>query len=358
MDMKRISVSMIPDEYKNPVPAEQRGILTEESYRVGNYINAQRQLVTDQNIDSEQAGRKTVSGDPIIKKCCVYLPKGYSENSSTRYNVLYLLHGVGGNRYEWMGAGKSGDNYILCNIFDNLIANGEIDPMIIVFPEGRSAHDWTDDSFNTAGTNLLGFYYFDYELRYDLIPFIESKYRTIADIRDNSPEGIELSRMHRALGGLSMGGMQTLNLIAGGYRCDSTLYTGRVSAWDNGLDGTVKAPGMLDLFAYIGAFSNAPTSSDGSVIGASIKSCGYKLHLLYTTCGCDDGIAYDIGYRRAVEGLAEAAGTNLGDFYRVEIKSGQHDFYVWYHGAYNFVRLSFNEKKSGPWPDIIDISFD
>ena len=357
--MKRIDVSMIPDEYKNPVPVELRGKLVEESYRVGNYIDAQRQLVTDRNINSEEAGRKTVSGDPITKKCCVYLPKGYdSENSDVRYNVLYLLHGVGGNRYEWMGAGKSGDNYILCNIFDNLIAKGEIDPMIIVFPEGRSAHDWTDNSFNTAGTNLLGFYYFDYELRYDLIPFIESKFRTIADINDKSPEGIARSRMHRALGGLSMGGMQTLNLIAGGYRCDSTLYTRRESIWDNGLDKTVPAPGMLDLFAYIGAFSNAPTSSDGSVLGSSIASCGHKLHLLYTTCGCKDDIAYGIGYLKATEGLAEAAGTSLGDFYRVEIKSGFHDFFVWYHGAFNFIRLSFNEKTSGSWPNITDISFD
>ena len=133
--------------------------------------------MTNQNISSQEVGRETVEGAAIIKKCNVYLPVGYNEDDKdTKYNVLYLLHGVGGNRYEWLdGSGNVDGNFVICNIFDNLIANGDIDPLIIVFPDGRSAHDWTDDSFNAEGTNMLGFYYFDYELRYDLIPFIESK---------------------------------------------------------------------------------------------------------------------------------------------------------------------------------------
>lgn len=350
-----IDVTHVPDEYKKAVQKELRGTIIEVSYPVGNYINSSRQLVTNQDISSREAGRETVKGDAIAKKCNIYLPPGYDKNDTeTKYDVLYLLHGVGGNRYEWLnGSGKEDDNYVICNIFDNLIANGDIDPIIVVFPEGRSAHDWTDISFNAAGTNLLGFYYFDYELRYDLIPFIESQYNTYANIRNTSPEGVAYNRLHRALAGLSMGGMQTLNLGIGGYRCDSIAYTGTKSPWENGLDTTVMAPGMLDLFAYMGAFSNAPTSSDGKLLGASLASSEHRLNLLYLTCGDGDEIAYQSGYLKATEGLLDAAGHNLGDYYRILIKDGLHDFHVWNNGAFNFVRLAFGKEKESLQSDVM-----
>jgi S-formylglutathione hydrolase FrmB len=346
--MKNIDVTAVPAEYKKAVSKELQGTLSEVSYYVRNYINSSRQFVTNQNISSKEVGRETVEGDTIIKKCNVYLPAGYDENDKdTSYKVLYLLHGVCGNRYEWLyGYGKVDERFVLCNIFDNLIANGDIDPLIVVFPDGRSAHDWTDTSFNAEGTNMLGFYYFDYELRYDLIPFIESQYNTYANIKDTSTEGMAYNRTYRAIGGLSMGGMQALNLIVGGYRCDSIVYTGAKSGWNNGLDITVPALGMGDLFAYVGAFSNAPTSSDGKVLGDSIASCDYRINLLYITCGDADGVAGELGYAKAVDGLTEAAGNNLENYYQVLIKGGGHDPNVWTNGAYNFIRLSF-EKSEG-----------
>lgn len=379
--MCNIAAAILPESCKKPADPGLQGKVVEVSYRVGNYINQQRQLVTDRGIRREAAGRETAEGDAITKKCCVYLPKGYDENDGDdRYNVLYLLHGVGGNRFEWLHGGtgyrdvteiygnaggdhiNKGKDYVLCNIFDHLIANGEIEPMIVVIPEGRSTYDWTDCTFNTRGTNILGFYYFDYELRYDLIPFIESEFRTLANIKDTSPEGIAYNRKHRAIAGLSMGGMQVTNLVLGGYRCDSTQYTGTASCWNNGLDETVKAPGMLDLFAYAGAFSNAPTSSSGNVLGESIASCGHRLDLLYMSCGDLDEVAYNIGYLRAVNGLDKAAGESLKDFYRVIIKGGVHDFAVWHNGAFNFARLCFDNWKetTGPEsdgsPNVIDIT--
>lgn len=355
--MFAIDVAAVPPAYIRPVDAELRGSIAEVSYSVDNYINESRQLVTDQDISAEEAGRETVKGQAITKKCMVYLPAGYDQNDpDTRYNVLYLLHGVGGNRYEWLnGSGRVDGNYAICNIFDNLIANGDIDPLIVVFPEGRSAHDWTDTSFNSAGTNLLGFYYFDYELRYDLIPFIESTYNTYADIRDTSPEGIERNRRHRAIAGLSMGGMQALNLAVGGYRCDSSLYTGTRGVWGNFLDTTVLAPGMEDLFAYVGAFSQAPTSSNGKTLGASIASSSHRLDLLYVTCGDADGVAFGSGYAPSVDGLVEAAGDNLRHLYQVVIAGGAHDFRVWNNGAYNFARLAFGKLDELSLPQVIKV---
>lgn len=341
--MNNSNVVMLPYEYKRAVEQERRGTLVEVSYDVRNYINRSRQLVTNQNISKAEAGREIVSGPAIRKKCSVYLPAGYDKNrKDKKYDVLYLLHGVGGNSYEWLSDnGRTDNQYNICNLLDNMIAKGDIKPLIVVFPEGRSSHDWTDRSFNANGTNMLGFYYFDYEMRYDLIPFIESEFNTNADIKDKSQNGVANSRLHRAIAGLSIGGMQTLNMALGGYRCDSSAITGKRSEWNNGLTATGKAPGMLDLFAFAGAFSNAPTSSDGRTLGGSIASSGYPLNVLYLTCGDADYIAYQEGYLRAVDNLSHTAGNNLKDDYRVLIKSGAHDFHVWNNGAYNFLRLSF-----------------
>ena len=354
--MRNNDVTALPEEYKRAVLKMRQGTLEEISYRCGNYINRFRQLVTNHNISAAEAGRETVLGDPIIKKCSVYLPADYDcTDKEQRYDVLYLLHGVGGSSEEWLsGNGKTDGNYTICNIFDNLIANGDINPMIVVFPEGRSAYDWTDTVFNPDGTNLLGFYYFDYELRYDLMPFIESRYNTYAKIWDTTSAGIAYNRLHRALAGLSMGGMQTLNLGLGGYRCDSAVFTGGESGWKNGLVTTIPAPGMLDLFAYTGAFSNAPTSSEGKNLGESVGTGSFKLHLLYMTCGDEDDVAYGSGYSIAVKGLKEAAGENLGDYCKILIKGGIHDFNVWNNGAYNFSRLAFENIKKHIEPYYIE----
>jgi len=343
--MGNLELTAVPENYKRAVNKELQGSIQEVSYKVNHYINDLRQLVTTNHIDTVEAGRETVEGKSITKVCSLYLPPGYDEkDADTRYDVLYLLHGVGGDHDEWLRSnGESDGNYIVCNIIDNLIANGDIDPLIVVFPNGRSAHDWSDRTFNSSGTNMLGFYYFDYELRYDLIPFIESNYHTFANIMDTSPEKIEQNRMHRAIAGLSMGGMQALNLTLGGYRFDSEMYTGRESAWQNGLSETVQAPGMNDLFAYVGAFSNAPTSSAGKVLGGRLSTCGHRLHLLYMTCGDADEVAIR-SYCGSVEGLAESAAEVLGAYYQILIKDGLHDFNVWNIGIYHFIRLSFQNK--------------
>jgi S-formylglutathione hydrolase FrmB len=339
--MTNIDKIGIPAAYMRAAASSKMGVVREAVYPVHNYINLSRQLVTNRGIEAGEAGRPTVSGEPIMKSCNIYLPAAYDQsNRDTRYNVLYLLHGVGGDQYEWLGKSVEGDNYLLCNMLDNLIANGDIEPVIVVMVNGRSSHDCMDRTFNAEGTNMLGFYYLDYELRYDLIPFIESTFNTYAKIGETSPEASEYSRMHRAIAGLSMGGMQALNLIIGGYRCDSASFAGKGSSWSNGLVPTVPAQGMTDLFAYVGAFSNAPTSSNGSILGASIASSGHRLRLLYMTCGDADGISIDC-YSQSNDGLADIAGDYIDEYHQVLIKDGVHDFNVWYSGAYQFIRLSF-----------------
>lgn len=343
--MRKLGIHHLPKEYMQGVPEESRGTVIEVSYPVGNYINEVRQLVTNQTIDRAEAGRETVEGKTITKSCNIYLPAGYDpEDRTRRYNVLYLLHGVGGDQGEWLQGNVGSDGQpIICHILDHLIAAGDIDPLIAVFPNGRSSHDWEDRSFDFARTSMLGFYYFDYELRYDLIPFIESNFPTYANIADTSSDGVAYNRLHRAIGGLSMGGMQALNMILGGYRYDSVEVVGVKTGDHPGLEPTVQAPGLQDLFAYVGSFSNAPTSSDGQTLGRRIKSSGHPLHLLYMTCGDADTISLD-QYYKAIEGLQEHAGEALGDFYQVVIKGGVHNFDVWNNAVYNFARLAFRQQ--------------
>ena len=96
---------------------------------------------------------------------------------------------------------------------------------------------------------------------------------------------------------------------------------------------------MTDLFADVGAFSNAPTSSDGKTLGESIAS-GPPLRLLYLTCGDEDGVSAS-SYAGAIEGLVEHAGERLRNLYQILIRNGVHDFGVWNNGVYNFLRLAF-----------------
>lgn len=150
--------------------------------------------------------------------------------------------------------------------------------------------------------------------------------------------------------------MQALNLTFGGYRFDSTKYTKSVNNFGNGLDQTCKTPGMQDLFAYVGAFSNAPTSSDGLTLGRGIASSEYKINLLYITCGDADGIAMH-SYRTAISGLKETAGDNLNSYYQVVMKGNGHDFSVWNNGVYNFARLCFGKNENSE-TDMVKITLD
>ena len=76
-------------------------------------------------------------GAEVIKPALVYLPAGYSEEQ--QYDLLVLCHGIGGNEREWGFLNRDCDGR---NAVDRLIANGEIKPLIIVMPNGRSSADY------------------------------------------------------------------------------------------------------------------------------------------------------------------------------------------------------------------------
>lgn len=118
------------------------------------------------------------------RRAHVYTPPGYLRGS-TRYPVLYLVHGAGDSDDSWTSTGHA--HYIL----DNLLAAGKARPMIIVMPFGH-----TPDRANAPG--MLGNTDFGDDLHKDLIPAIEKNFRTL-----DRPAS-------RAMAGLSMGGAHTL----------------------------------------------------------------------------------------------------------------------------------------------------
>lgn len=118
------------------------------------------------------------------RRAFVYTPPGY-ENGSDRYPVLYLQHGWGEDETAWTNQGRA--NLIM----DNLIAEGKIKPFIIVMTYGM-----TNDT-RIGGLRDFKIEPFQTVLLDELIPYVDSHFRTVAD-RDN-----------RAMAGLSMGGMET-----------------------------------------------------------------------------------------------------------------------------------------------------
>ena len=126
------------------------------------------------------------------KKLNVYLPHGYdASDAGKKYNVLYLMHGGGEN--EDLIFGGPGQSKELKKILDNMIANGDIEPMIVVTPTFY------------GGKNDVAL--FHEELINDIVPLVETKYNTYAE--SASLEDLKASRAHRAFGGFSMGSVTT-----------------------------------------------------------------------------------------------------------------------------------------------------
>ncbi|MFD1956538.1 sugar-binding protein [Paenibacillus thailandensis] len=126
------------------------------------------------------------------KKLHVYVPYGYdASDTNKKYNVLYLMHGGGEN--EDLIFGGPGQSKELKKILDNMIANGDIEPLIVVTPTFY------------GGKNEPAL--FHEELINDIVPLVETTYNTYAD--SASLDDLEASRAHRAFGGFSMGSVTT-----------------------------------------------------------------------------------------------------------------------------------------------------
>lgn len=216
------------------------------------------------------------------KRAFVYTPAEYYSNPKKRYPVLYLQHGWGEDETAWHNQGCA--NLIM----DNLIAEGKCEPFIIVMTYGMT---------NGARYGTIGsFNYKDFEtvLVDELVPYIDSNFRTVA------------SKSHRAMAGLSMGGMETKNI-------------------------TLARP---EAFDYYGLFSG------GTYSPSDLKDV--KPQLIFTSCGSKENPE---GVCKSVEDL-KAAGFNAVSY----VSDGTaHEFLTWRRSLKEMAPLLFKtapqEKK-------------
>jgi len=172
-----------------------------------------------------------------MRRCFIYTPPGYDKDAQKRYPVLYLQHGGGENETGWSNQGHA--NLIM----DNLIAGGKAKPFIIVMDNGtwnmarppagkRPAGQWPPKGWADGFTKTL---------LEDIIPMIDANYRTLAD------------QQHRAMAGLSMGGMQT-RLI------------------------TLAHP---EVFSYVGIFSGGSISTEDLATAPGFKKTNKLVFVSY-----------------------------------------------------------------------------
>jgi enterochelin esterase family protein len=174
----------------------------------------------------------------------VYTPPGYDAKRGQRYPVLYLLHGWSDRANGWTAVGQA--NFI----FDNLIAEGRLKPLLVVMPLGygdlkfvTSGHGvWDDDVTVDHNVSL-----FSQALLTEVLPQVESEYRALKD-RDD-----------RAITGLSMGGLESLSI---------------------GL-------AHPEQFGWVGGFSSAVGHREQERLTA-LQGNGAHLHLLWIACGTED----------------------------------------------------------------------
>jgi enterochelin esterase-like enzyme len=192
----------------------------------------------------------------LTRRMYIYTPPGYESNAKTKYPVLYLLHGGGGDEDAWTTLGRAPI------ILDNLIALGKAKPMIIVMTNGNANQAAAQGDSpvlptqevrpptTTGGMAATG--RFEESLVKDVVSYIESHYRVLKD-KDN-----------RAIAGLSMGGGHTQRV-------------------------TLTNP---DMFSYIGIFS-AGTRTVTDELDSQFKVLKSKNPKLYWVgCGVNDPLAY------------------------------------------------------------------
>lgn len=230
----------------------------------------------------------------VDRNAYVVLPDGYTETET--YPVMYLLHGIGGDESEWF-SGKP------MEIVGNLVAAGEADKMIMVFPNVRARED-DKACYDLSVEHFQAFDNFINDFRDDLMPYIEKNY------------SVKTGRENTAVCGLSMGGRETLNI--GLKMPDKVGYIGAFEP----------AVGVLPYYLEEGLFTE-----DTLTLPNEYKNNTF----LMIVKGQSDGTVGEnpLLYHNALE--------KNGVPHIYYDMPGGHEFKVWNNGLYNFAKRIFSK---------------
>ncbi len=211
------------------------------------------------------------------RRAFVYTPPGYDNKTAQRYPVLYLQHGWGEDETAWSNQGHA--NLIM----DNLIAEGKTLPFIIVMTYGMTNH------IKWGGMKEFKIEPFQTVLVEELIPYVDAHFRTVA------------KQSHRAMAGLSMGGMETHTI-------------------------TLNKPDVFSHYALL---------SGGLYTPAEIKDKS-KVKLIFLSCGSKERPA---AVKTATTALKEA-GFNAVSYIS---ENTAHEFQTWRRSLHELAPLLFKK---------------
>ena len=229
------------------------------------------------------------------KTALVYLP--YQYDSNKKYDILYLMHGAGGNNSTLLG--NANRFTTLKYVIDNLIERKIIKPLIVVTP--------TISGMNGAGV-------FPVELKNNLVPAVENKYSTYAE--NTSEEGLIKSRNHRAFGGFSMGSTTTWFVMLNNLSYFRNFIPVSGDCWAiEQMGGVRKAKETAELLAN------------------SVKEQGYSANdfFIFAATGSED-IAHE-GLTNQIEEMKKLTDTFIYDYdtskgslFYLDVQGGLHDY--------------------------------
>ncbi len=266
------------------------------------------------------------------KDFLVYLPEGYNQNDTAKkYNVLYLIHGMGENQNTVFGG--PGENTEMMKILDNMIYNKQIEPLIVVTPTW--SYNGNSGDFSVIFSQTENFHN---ELVKDIIPAVESKYNTYA--ASTSEADLIAAREHRALAGFSMGSSTTWNTFAS-----------RISYFKYYMPMSLSFIKGVNVDAYEGTADEKKAQYLASVI----RRAGYGPNDVSVFCatGTEDmaygGMVNQINAMRKEDNIfLSNADLNKGNFYFMTLEGGTHTWNCVNRYLYNMLPDLFNNKTIDP----------
>ncbi len=325
----------VPKEYITEKPVGGTDIITKEATEKGTIV----EIYYDTRAYYVEAEYPDAGEIDVNKRAYVYLPYGYDANdTSTKYNVLYLLHGSGLNEGYWFKQGTYASDtsvytmgYGTNNVVDNLIQEGKAAKTIIVTPHLYASDSLSDDYYTAGpkpGASIPGYVVdnnslnvilnFGKELVNDLMPYIANHFNTYAV--SGSSEDLIAARDHQAYVGLSLGSM--------------TSY-GSIFSY------------CLDYISYIGSLSGGPMgiTTDEIISNYNTNYSNDHINYWFVSCGSseysDDSLTPYLAIKNALNMQSGSDIANGDNCEYVVVSGTAHNYATWITGLYSLMQIFF-----------------